>query len=67
MNEAPVVAQWEAKQSDEYGEYFVVVRGIPGACFVQALDHDDIGVFSDLAQAINRAVRNYGEFFTGDA
>jgi hypothetical protein len=66
VNEAPVVAQWKAKQSDEYGGYFVVVRGVPGAYFVQALDHDDIGIFSDLTEAINKAVLVYGEFFTSE-
>lgn len=64
VNEAPVVVQWTAEQ--DLGKYFVTVRGVPGAYFVEALDREDDGVYSDLTVAINTAVRDYGEFFTGD-
>lgn len=64
MNNAPVIWQREARQDVDY---FVVVRGVPGAYFVQALEDDEIGVFSDSSQAIGTAVRTYGEFFVGEA
>jgi ADP-ribose pyrophosphatase YjhB (NUDIX family) len=63
LNEAPVVVRWKAEQDDEY---WVVVRGVPGAYFVQAGERNEDGVYSDLAEATNAAVRDYREFFVSD-
>lgn len=63
LNGAPVIVQWEAQQDIDF---LVTIRGVPGAYFVQALESDDEGVYSNLAEAIAKAEQNYGEFFTGE-
>ncbi len=53
LNDAPVVEThfaWGANDT-----YRVVVRGVPGAYFVSAIDFDEIGVFSTVDEA--RAAR----------
>jgi hypothetical protein len=59
-NEAPVVEQFEAEQ--DKGAYYVTLRGIRGAYFVEAPESDDEGVFSTLAQAQRCLQLHYGEF-----
>lgn len=49
VTEAPEVRAWEAEQ--DTGVYSVVVRGITGAYFVQAMEYDDDGVYSALDEA----------------
>lgn len=61
MNEAPEATAWDAEQ--DKGVYSVIVRGVPGAYFVQALEYEDDGVYSTLDEAIGAAEANYGEFF----
>lgn len=61
VTEAPEVRAWDAEQ--DKGVYSVVVRGILGAYFVQAMEYDDDGVYSTLDEAIGAAEANYGEFF----
>lgn len=61
VNEAPEVKAWDAEQ--DKGVYSVVVRGVPGAYFVQAMEYDDDGVYSTLDEAVGAAETSYGEFF----
>ena len=61
VNEAPEVKAWDAEQ--DKGVYSVVVRGVPGAYFVQAMEYDDDGVYSTLDEAVAAAEASYGEFF----
>ena len=60
LNEAPTIEQFTAEQSK--GEYPVVIRGVPGAYFVQALEYDDIGVFDNIEQARDALFSQYWEF-----
>lgn len=60
LNEAPEVKSWLAEQDD--GIYSIVIRGIPGAYFVEATDHDDDGVYSTLDGAIRAVEINHVEF-----
>src|SRR4051794_12481011 len=48
-NEAPVVEVFTAEQ--DLGPYLVIIRGLAGAYFVDAVDRDEEGVFSDLEEA----------------
>lgn len=61
VNDAPEVKAWDAEQ--DKGAYSVVVRGVSGAYFVQAMEYDDDGVYSTLDEAVAAAEANYGEFF----
>jgi hypothetical protein len=61
-NEAPAIEVFTAEQDRSLGPYHVGIRGVPGAYFVFALDHDDIGVFSDLDEARSQLDFQYGEF-----
>ena len=59
-NEAPAIEEFNAEQ--DIGLYLVVIRGVAGAYFVEAADHDDSGVFSELAEARSRLHFDFGEF-----
>src|SRR5882672_953327 len=58
-SEAPVVRSYTAEQ--DKGAYSIVIRGVPGAYFVSALEYDD-GVFDDLRSAEAAVHSHYGEF-----
>jgi hypothetical protein len=58
-NEAPAIEEFTAEQ--DCGPYLVVLRGVAGAYFVEAADHDDSGVFSELAKACSRLHFGFGE------
>ena len=59
-NEAPAVDEFTAEQ--DLGPYLVAIRGVPGAYFVTAAEHDDLGVFSDLEEVRAELLFAYGEF-----
>jgi hypothetical protein len=59
-NEAPEVQEFTAEQ--DLGPYRILIRGVPGAYFVQALDHEDEGFFSTLEEANAKVYYLYGEF-----
>ncbi len=59
-NESPVVKSWTAEQ--DKGAYDVVVRGIPGAYFVEAIEYDDEGPFSSVGEATKHVLSEFGEF-----
>jgi hypothetical protein len=63
-NESPIVREFVAEQ--DCGPYSVVIRGVPGAYYVQAQDFDDMGVFSDLKLARSQALDQHGEFISQD-
>ena len=58
---APEVKSWEAEQ--DKGSNSVIVRGVPEAYFVQAMEFDDVGLFDTADEAIGEAECNHGEFF----
>jgi hypothetical protein len=59
-NNAPAVFSKEAEQ--DKGAYSVVIRGVPGAFFVEAMEHDNAGVFDSLDEAKSYMWLNFGEF-----
>ena len=59
-NEAPAIEEFSAEQ--DIGPHLVVIRGVAGAYFVEAADHDDSGFFSELAKARSRLHFDFGEF-----
>jgi hypothetical protein len=59
-NESPVIEEFTAEQ--DCGPYLVVIRGVAGAYFVEAADHDDSGFFSELDEARSRLHFDFGEF-----
>ena len=65
INEAPIVESFDAEQ--DKGVYSVDIRGIDGAYFVQAIEFDDLGIFSSLEEARNRADLQFGEFRVNNA
>jgi hypothetical protein len=63
-NEAPAIEELTAEQ--DVGPYLVVIRGVAGAYFVEAADHDDSGVFSELEEAHCKLHFDFGEFIMSD-
>jgi hypothetical protein len=59
-NESPTIDEFTAEQ--DLGPYFVGIRGVAGAYFVEATDYDDGGLFSELEEARSRLHRDFGEF-----
>jgi integrase len=59
-NDAPAIEEFAAEQG--CGPYLVVIRGVAGAYFVEAADHDDSGFFSELDEARSRLHFDFGEF-----
>jgi hypothetical protein len=60
LNDAPEVESFTAEQ--DKGAYHVVIRGVPGAYFVSALEYDHDGFFDDLDEAERAVYRRFGEF-----
>ena len=61
-NSAPLVERYTAVQ--DLGPYPVVIVGVPGAYFVDALDYDRRGVYSSLEEARLVVSCDFGEFIT---
>ena len=59
-NNAPAVFSKKAEQ--DKGTYSVVIRGVPGAFFVEAMEYDNAGVFDRLDEAKSYMWFNFGEF-----
>ena len=59
-NEGPAIEEFTAVE--DCGPYLVVIRGVAGAYFVEAADHDDSGYFSELEEARSRLHFDFGEF-----
>ena len=49
----------------DLGPYPICICGVPGAYYVEAFEHDDIGLFSTLEEARSEVDFHYGEFITG--
>jgi hypothetical protein len=64
VNDSPEVRAWNAEQ--DKGAYSVVIRGVPGAYFIQALEYDDLGPFETISQAEAEVSAQYGEFIVVD-
>lgn len=60
LNDAPEVRAWTAEQ--DKGAYSVIIRGVPGVYFIQALEYDDIGPFDAILEAEAELSAQYGEF-----
>ena len=56
-NEAPEVKAWEAQQDERLGPYDILIRGVPGAYFVQGTEGEMHGVYSTLEEAIRFSKR----------
>ena len=61
---SPEVRAWTAEQ--DKGEYPIAIRGVPGAYFVQAQEHDDSGPFDTVEEAEHKVKSNFGEFLIDD-
>jgi hypothetical protein len=61
FNEAPVIEEYRAVGAYEE-EFPILIRGVPGAYFVSALEFDDEGPFDTLDEARREVTRHYGEF-----
>jgi hypothetical protein len=64
MNAAPIVRSYTARQ--DKGAYPVWIAGIEGVYLLMASEHDTLGPFGSLAQAVDAMDRNYGNFLVGD-
>lgn len=63
-NDAPAVVEYTAEQ--DKGAYPVLIRGVPGAYYVSALEYDDVGCFDSLEDAEAEVGRHYGEFIISE-
>lgn len=63
-NAAPIVRSYTAQQNE--GPYSVWIAGIDGVYLLMAPEHDTLGPFSTLSDAVDAMDRNYGKFLVGD-
>jgi len=64
MNAAPIVRSYTARQ--DKGTYPVWIAGIEAVYLLMASEHDTLGPFATLAQAVDAMDRSYGRFLVGD-
>lgn len=60
LDDAPVVREYEAEQ--DKGAYSVVIRGVQGIYFIQAVEYDDFGPYETLSVAEEAVDQHFGEF-----
>jgi hypothetical protein len=60
LNNGPEVRSWTAEQ--DKGAYSIVIKGVPGAYIIQALEYDDLGPFETISKAEQEVKVQYGEF-----
>ena len=60
MDDAPVIREYEAEQ--DKGAYAVVIRGVEGVYFIQAVEYDDLGLYETLSDAEEAVDQHFGEF-----
>ena len=60
MDGAPIVREYEAEQ--DKGAYAVVIRGVEGVYFIQAVEYDDLGPYETLSDAEEAVDQQFGEF-----
>jgi hypothetical protein len=64
MNAAPIVRSYTARQHED--PYPIWIAGIEGVYLLIAAEHDTLGPFSTLADAVDAMDRNHGAFLVGD-
>lgn len=64
VNAAPIVRSYTARQHKE--PYHIWIAGIEGLYLLIAAEHDTLGPFITLADAVDAMDRNYGAFLVGD-
>ena len=64
MNAAPIVRSYTARRNLQ--SYPVWIAGIEGVYLLMVPEHDTLGPFSSLAEAVGAMERNFGEFLVGD-
>jgi len=64
MNAAPIVRSYTARQ--DRGTYPVWIAGIEGVYLLMASEHDTLGPFSTLSEAVDAMDHHYGKFLVGD-
>ena len=60
LDDSPVVREYEAEQ--DKGVYAVVIRGVKGVYFIQAVEYDDYGPYETLSDAEEAVDQHFGEF-----
>ena len=60
MDDAPVIREYEAEQ--DKGAYAVVIRGVEGMYFIQAVEYDDLGPYETPSEAEEAVDQHFGEF-----
>jgi hypothetical protein len=64
MNAAPIVRSYTARKGRD--PYPIWIAGIDGVYLLIAAEHDTLGPFTTLADAVDVMERNYGAFLVGD-
>jgi len=64
MNAAPIIRSYTARQ--DKGSYPVWIAGVAGVYVLIASEHDTLGPYSTLADAVDAMDRNHGRFLVGD-
>jgi hypothetical protein len=64
MNAAPIVRSYTARQNQE--PFPIWITGIDGVYLLMASEHDTLGPFGTLADAVDTMDRHYGKFLVGD-
>ena len=64
MNAAPILRSYTARQ--DKAPYPIWIAGIDGVYVLMAAEHDTLGPFRSVADAVDAMERNHGAFLTGD-
>lgn len=64
MNAAPIVRSYTARRGRD--PFPVWITGIDDVYLLMAPEHDTLGPFGTLADAVDAMDRNFGEFLVGD-
>ena len=60
LNNGPEVRSWTAEQ--DKGAYSIIIKGVPGAYIIQALEYDELRPFENISMAEQEVNIQYGEF-----
>ena len=64
MNAAPIVRSYTARQDKT--PYPIWITGLEGVYLLMAAEHDTLGPFATLADAVDAMERHHGKFLVGD-
>ena len=66
MNAAPIVRSYTARRGKDKGPYPIWIAGFEGVYLLMAAEHDTLGPFGTLADAVDAMELHHGKFLVAD-